>query len=250
MLTEKRFEEILRLVETKGMVTVQELKELLNTSESTIRRDLNTLHNNGKLVKVFGGAVSLDAHYRTKDIEVPDRKEMNREEKLRIAEYAASLIGPDDFVYLDAGTTTGCMIDFINTKQATFVTNGVTHAQRLAAAGLHVILLGGELKASTEAVVGSEAAVHLQRYHFTIGFWGTNGVHHASGFSTPDNNEAMIKRIAMEQTRRAYVLCDHAKFGQISTVTFASLSGAVVITDRVDNPEYRKLDGMIILDEK
>lgn len=249
MLTEKRFEEILKLVDAMGTVTVQELKEKLNTSESTIRRDLTALHNNGKLVKVFGGAVSLEAHYRTKDIEVPDRRDVNREEKLRIAEYAASLIGADDFVYLDAGTTTGYMIDFIRARQAGFVTNGVAHAQRLAAAGFHVILLGGELKASTEAVVGSEAMAQLLRYHFTLGFWGTNGVAYASGFSTPDNNEAMIKRTAIEQTRRPYVLCDHSKFGQISTVTFAELERAVIITNRVDNPEYQKLEKVICLEK-
>ncbi len=249
MLTEKRFEEIVTLVDEKGTVTLQELKERLGTSESTIRRDLTALHNGGKLVKVFGGAVSLNTRYRTKDIEVLDRKDVNREEKQQIAKYAAALIGPDDFVYLDAGTTTGYMIDFIQNRQATFVTNGVIHAQRLAAAGLHVILIGGELKASTEAVVGSEAVVHLQRYHFTIGFWGTNGVHPTSGLSTPDNNEAMIKRIAMEQTRCPYVLCDHSKFGQISTVTFAELNRGVIITDRVDNMQYRKLENVIALDK-
>ncbi|WP_033165890.1 DeoR/GlpR family DNA-binding transcription regulator [Clostridium sp. KNHs205] len=249
MLTEKRFEEILRLVDEKGMVTLQELKNIFAASESTLRRDLTTLHNSGKLVKVFGGAMSLDAHYRTKDIEVPTRREVNREEKLRIAEYGASLIGPDDFVYLDAGTTTGYMIDFIQTKQATFVTNGVNHAQRLAAAGLHVILIGGELKASTEAVVGSEATIQLQKYHFTLGFLGANGIHQHSGFSTPDNNEAMIKQIALKQIRRPYILCDHSKFGQISPVTFGDLDHAVIITDRVDKPEYKKLENIIILNE-
>lgn len=249
MLTKKRFEEILRLLDEKGTVTLQELKESLGTSESTIRRDLTTLHNNGKLVKVFGGAISANAHYRTRDIEVIDRKELNREEKLKIARYSANLIRQDDFVYLDAGTTTGYMIDFIQTKEATFVTNGVIHAQRLAAAGFHVILIGGELKSSTEAVVGSEALLHLQRYHFTVGFWGTNGVNHTSGFSTPDNNEAMIKQIAMEQTRRAYVLCDHSKFGQISTVTFGDLRRAAIITDRVDIQEYKNLENLIILDK-
>lgn len=250
MLTEKRFEEILKLLNDKNTITVQELKERLNTSESTIRRDLTALHNNGRLIKVFGGAVSLDAHLRTRDIDVPARREVNREEKQRIAEYAAGLILPDDFVYLDAGTTTGYMIDFIVQKQATYVTNGVSHAQRLAAAGFHVILIGGELKSSTEAVVGSEAVLHLQKYHFTIGFWGTNGVSFKSGFATPDTNEAVIKKISMEQTRRRYIVCDHEKFNQISTVSFGSIDSAFIITDRVEYPEYKKLENVILINEE
>ncbi|MGN1147608.1 MAG: DeoR/GlpR family DNA-binding transcription regulator [Lachnospiraceae bacterium] len=249
MLTEQRFEEILKLLNEKGTITVQELKEKLDTSESTIRRDLTTLHDNGKLIKVFGGAVALNSHMSTKDTLVATRKNVNREEKIRIARYAATLIAADDFVYLDAGTTTGYMIDFIEEKQATYVTNGVSHAKRLAALGFKVILIGGELKSSTEAVIGSTAAIMLQKYHFTIGFWGTNGVNRKSGFTTPDNDEAMIKQISMEQADKRYVLCDHDKFNQVSTVSFGAIGDAVIITDRVDSAEFKNLKNIKIAQE-
>lgn len=249
MLTEQRFEEILKILAEKGTVTVQELKEKLDTSESTIRRDLTTLHENGKLIKVFGGAVELHSQMYTKDIRVSDRRNLNREEKIRIARYAAGLIQPDDFVYLDAGTTTGYMIDYMAEKQAVYVTNGVSHAQRLAALGFKVILIGGELKSSTEAVIGSTAAHMLEKYHFTIGFWGANGVNKRSGFTTPDHDEAMIKQISMEQTDRKYVLCDHDKFNQESTVTFGAIRDAVIITDRVDHVECRNLKNIKLVTE-
>ena len=105
MLTETRQEEILRMLEQKGSVTVQELKDVFGASESTIRRDLNVLHKKGALIKVFGGAVQTESRINTREEEVALRKEQSREEKLRIARYAASLIEPDDFIYLDAGTT-------------------------------------------------------------------------------------------------------------------------------------------------
>lgn len=238
MLTEQRFDEILKLLDEKGTITVAELKDRLDASESTIRRDLTTLQKQGKLEKVFGGAVSLDSRVRTKDIEVTDRANVSKEEKLLIAKYAAEMISAEDFVYLDAGTTTGYMIDFIRERQATFVTNGVTHARRLAAAGFKVILLGGELKSSTEAVVGAEAFFQLKKYHFTMGFFGTNGVALESGFSTPDSSEAMVKHIAMEQTRKAYVVCDYEKFGKVSPVSFGELEDAVIITDKQPVQEY------------
>ena len=115
------------------------------------------------------------------------------------SKYAASLIEPEDFVYLDAGTTTAYMLDYIGQKNITFVTNAVAHAQRLVSMKKKVLLIGGELKASTEAVVGSQAIRTLQEYHFTKGFFGSNGVARKSGCTTPDASEAMVKRTAMEQ---------------------------------------------------
>ncbi len=246
MLTEKRFEEIVNLVNEKGNVTVQELKDIFQISESTIRRDLTVLHENGKLIKVFGGAIALENSIFTRDIRVDERKQLNREEKIKIAQYAASLIREDDFVYIDAGTTTEYMIPYIDKLQATFVTNGVSHAQRLAAAGLHVILIGGELKESTEAVVGSTAIVNVQKYHFTKGFWGTNGISRKSGFTTPDFDEAMVKQVSMENTSQRYILCDSSKFNQESAVTFANLESAIIITDKAEDPQIKKWNNIIV----
>lgn len=154
MLTEQRYEKILDLVNEKKSVTVKEMTELLDSSESTIRRDLTVLHKKGRLVKVFGGAVAIDMEYRTKDEEVNRREDENKEAKEQIARFAASLIRADDFVFLDAGTTTAWIPDFLIEKSAVFVTNGIAHAKKLARLGVEVHLLGGEYKSSTEAIVG------------------------------------------------------------------------------------------------
>lgn len=231
MLSEQRHEIILKILEEKRSVTVAELTERLNISESTARRDITILDKAGKLVKVFGGAVLPDGAYQSVEPTVTQKVEINREEKKRIARYAASLILPQDFVYLDAGTTTGYMLDFIGETGATFVTNAVAHAQRLAAKGAHVLLVGGTLKSSTEAVVGTMAALTLKDYHFSKGFFGTNGVNKAAGFTTPDANEALVKRTALEQCQKAYILCDNSKFHIVSSVTFAAFSAATILAD-------------------
>ena len=228
MLTRQRQDLLLKLLGEKGSITVSEVKDMLSASESTIRRDITALDQEGKLVKVFGGAVAVTTHEYT----VAQKSELNLEEKRMIAKYAASLIEPEDFVYLDAGTTTAYMLDYIEESQVSFVTNAVAHAQRLAMRGLKVILAGGELKASTEAVVGSQAMQMLQNYHFTKGFFGTNGVTKKSGCTTPDINEAMIKRTAMGQCRESYVLCDSSKFDHVSAVTFAPFSGVKFLTNQ------------------
>lgn len=245
MLTEERFAKILSILESMGSVTVQQLMTELDASESTIRRDLTTLDANGQLTKVHGGAILKSNVYSTRDDEVTHRKEQNKEAKEKIARYAASLISAGDFVYIDAGTTTERMIDYITNKQAVFVTNAITHAKKLADKGCTVFILGGEFKAVTEAIVGEEAVVTLGKYNFTKGFWGANGISLVKGFSTPELKEAMVKKKSMENCKSCYVLADASKFGRISSVTFAPFENATVITTEMHHGEYENCSNVI-----
>ena len=234
MLTEERFKLILSMLDQKKSITVTEIRNELGISESTARRDITALDKAGKLTKVFGGAVAKNfSTYTVHERTVEQRLDMNREEKQRIARYAASLIEPNDFVYLDAGTTTANMIDYLNDNSITIVTNAVDDARRLGKKGMKVILLGGELKASTEAVIGSQAMKMLLGYHFTKGFFGTNGITRNTGFTTPDLNEAAVKSTAMEQCKSCYVVSDSSKFDKISSVTFSTFYDVEILTDKL-----------------
>lgn len=249
VLVEQRFEEILKIVDEKRSVTVQELMDLLETSESTIRRDLTTLHSNGRLIKVHGGAIALGSNYNTKDDFVEARQALNLKDKKKIARYAASLIRANDFVYLDAGTTTEYLIDYLEEKRAVFVTNAISHAQKLVKAGCTVYLIGGELKASTEAIVGNEAILNINKYNFTKGFFGSNGVSLKIGFTTPDLNEAMVKKAAFARCSDRYILCDPTKFNQISPITFASFSESKIITTSLEDTSYKQCSNILEVNE-
>ena len=239
MLAEERFSRILSIIEAEGSATIQELMTALDASESTVRRDLITMDENGLLTKVHGGAIARRPSVSTHDEDVRNRKTMNAEQKNAIAKYAASLIRPDDFVYLDAGTSTEAMIPFIKETQAVFVTNAISHAKRLAERGFTVYLLGGEFKAITEAIVGEEAVEALEKYNFTKGFWGANGVSLQKGYSTPELKEAMVKKKSMENCKERFVLADESKFNHISSVTFAPFEGATGITTGLNLPAYK-----------
>ena len=238
MLAEKRHEYILQELKRKGSITVNEIKEELGISESTIRRDLNSLDEEGKLVKVFGGAVSAGFEVSGSEPSVTQKREININGKKLIAKYAAGLIEPDDFVYMDAGTTTGCMIDYITEKRAVYVTNAVTHARNLATLGFRVILIGGELKGSTEAVVGANAIEMLRNYNFNKGFFGTNGISIKCGFTTPDINEAEVKKMAMPLQSQNNS-CRQHQIDNVSSVTFARIDTAKIITDEEVPAGYR-----------
>ena len=246
MLTEQRQAEILRLLDQKGSVTLQELKVYFDTSESTIRRDLTQLDQRGDLVKVFGGAVKKESGITTREERVSFRMEQNQDAKIRIGRYAASLIEPNDFVYLDAGTTTASMIPFLTEKSAVYVTNAISHALQLADNGFRVLLIEGELKATTQAIVGEEAYACIQKYNFTKGFLGTNGINRKVGYTTPDINEAAIKRCALRRSEQAFVLCDSSKFSQVNPVTFGGFYDASVITEAYADESYQKEKNILI----
>lgn len=239
MLTEERHKIILEELENNSVVYVNELVKMLDTSESTIRRDLNFLNEEGKLKKVHGGATLLEKEFNTKDDLVSIRETLNMNEKSIIAKHAAGLIKKDDFVYIDSGTTTNLMIDFLKEKDAVYVTNGINQAKKLISSGFKTYILGGEIKDSTEAIVGVEAINSLKRYNFTKGFFGTNGISDYRGYTTPDIKEALVKEEALKRTRSPYILADKTKFDEISCITFGEIDEAVIITTILENTSYR-----------
>ncbi len=230
MLTDVRREEIVKLVNTQGNVNVQDLIQRFNVSESTIRRDLVELDKAGALVKIHGGAMSLADTNITLDYDVSEREEKFKEDKIRIAKYAAAQIKNNDLVYIDTSTTTIQMIDYITAANAAFVTNGIILARQLAAKGYKVSLPGGTLKIPTEAIIGEETLSFLSRYHFTVGFFGTNAITIDAGFTTPEAREAAVKGFAMKQSKNRYVLADASKFDKVSSITFGAFDSADIIT--------------------
>ena len=248
MLTKERFSRILSIVDLEGSVTVPDLVQRLDISESTVRRDLAAMDEKGLLTKVYGGAVSLNRPKVTVlDESIVKRKTQFAEDKRRIAKYAASLIRKDDFVYLDAGTTTEMMLDYITQRDAFFVTDAVNHALRLSAMGIRVFLLGGEIKYVTEIVLGEEALRALSKFRFTKGFFGTNGISLTGGFSTPDPREATVKATALSACRQSYILADESKFHTESNVRFARYEDATVITNRIPDGDWKKQDNIITI---
>ena len=241
MLTQERYHSILQILSEKDAVTVAELAQALETSESTIRRDLNALAEMGKLNKVFGGATALTRSSGIFETDVANRMNTMGEEKTAIAQYAATLIHDDDFVFIDAGTTTARLIDFIENDKATYVTNGIIHAQKLTHKGFATYIIGGRVKPLTEAVVGSGGIKSIEGMNFTKAFMGTNGIDISAGFTTPDIDEARLKEAAVHNSYMTFVLADHTKFRKVCAVTFAPLRVGCIITDECPDNKYSEI---------
>ena len=247
MIAEERLTRIVNIVNDQGIVSVPQLMQELDASESTIRRDLIKLDSQGMLNKVHGGATCVRNDYVVADQSLAGRQSLHMDQKRAIAAYAATLIAPDDFVFIDGGSTTECLVDAITETRATFLTDSLPHAQRLLAKGCRTLLPGGEVKQATEVLVGAETVNAIRRYHFTLGFWGTNGAGLETGFTTPEFSEAAVKQISLEHTVRPYVLCDSSKMSKTSLITFAEFMDATVVTDRLpDNEGAFRMAGNVV----
>ena len=247
MLAEERRQKMVEMVGESATVTVSDLAQAFDTSESTIRRDLDRLDAAGKLVKVHGGAASVESAVApaqsplvTNELGMDEKRSLHTAEKRLIAAHAATLIGPEDFVYIDAGTSTLALVEALSepATQALFATNSVSNALALTSRGCRTIVIGGNLKGLTEAIVGPGALDALSRHNFTKGFWGTNGVTPERGFTTPDPSEAMVKRISMERTNERLVLADASKLGVVTPATFCEFADATLITTASTDHRY------------
>ena len=239
MLTQERRDLIVSYINEKNAVTVAELIEEFDASAATIRRDLSVLHDEKKIMKVFGGATSVASlDVTTFEPSVSAKAALNIDEKNQISKYAASLINDDDFVYIDSGTTTLELIKHITNNRAKYITNGIVHAKRLLEKNLNTMIIGGRCKQSTEAIIGPDCIEGISKYHFTKAFMGTNGISTSAGFTTPDVDEALVKAEAVKHAYISYILADHSKFGMVSSVTFANISDCCIITDKEFSKNY------------
>ena len=232
LLTEERHKYILDVLNSKGTIHIQEIVEVLNISESTVRRDLSLLEKENKLKRVHGGAALLQQ--KRTELSMNEKLLHNLPEKQRIGAYAAGLVKDGDCIFLDAGTTTYEMIKHLAAKDITVVTTGITHLELLSDKGIATYIIGGYVRSITKAVIGQTALEMLSKFRFDKTFLGVNGIHIDYGYTTPDPEEAAIKSLALKLGQHVYVLADESKFNEVTFSEIAPLEEATIITNLND----------------
>lgn len=229
MLTEKRHEMIIAALTQHHFLSLQHLMEYTGCSASTIRRDLTKLQNDGVLIRVHGGAKLSQVQH---ELALDAKRTQHIDEKINIAKNAAQLIKDNDCIYIDAGSTTLEMIAHVHAQNVTVVTNGLPHVDALIKKGLQPIIVGGTIKTTTLAVVGPRAADSLKHYSFNKVFLGINGIDCDTGFTTPDEQEALMKENAMKQGLQTYILADASKFHQSYFARIHTQDDPIIITSQ------------------
>ncbi|TKC19517.1 DeoR/GlpR family DNA-binding transcription regulator [Robertmurraya kyonggiensis] len=232
MLETERHEKILQLLKEKNTVKIQELVELTSSSESTIRRDLTVLEKKEYLKRVHGGAAKLQG--KLQEPTMNEKSSKNHHAKQKIAQYAVGLIEEGESIYLDAGSTIVEMIPYLP-ENIVVVTNGITHLPLLLERNIMTYLIGGFVKPSTNAIIGRDAIASLEHYRFDKCFMGVNGIHPQFGYTTPDQEEAAVKKLAMSLSREAYILADDSKFSEVAFAKIADIKTAKIITNDLDS---------------
>jgi DeoR family transcriptional regulator, fructose operon transcriptional repressor len=223
MFGHERRQSIVARARRDGRVNVAELATELDVTAETVRRDLSELEQSGLLRRVHGGAVPVDQ--LTLEPEVLERSAAMMAQKRRIAKRALEELSPEGTVLLDSGTTTAAIADrFPTDRPRSVVTNSVSLALVLASRpNLTVLTLGGQIRSATHAAVGPWALQQLATVQPDIAFIATNGVSVERGLTTPNSDEAAVKRQIVRSAKRRILVADHTKVGREFFERFAEL---------------------------
>lgn len=234
MYPEERQQSIATLIFQRGRMSVTDLSETYGVTTETVRRDLALLERLGHVRRVHGGAVPASA-LTVVEPGMAEREHTRAEQKDRIAKRAIDFLPPPGgSVLFDAGTTTGRIVSELPPdRDLTVITNSIPIAARAASlASVHLHLLGGRVRGITQAAVGEEALRVLDVLRVDVAFIGTNALSVGHGLSTPDTDEAAVKRAMVRSANHVVVVADATKIGREHLISFAPVHAVdVLVTD-------------------
>lgn len=227
----ERKEQIVQMLEMKGKIEITDLAEELSVTPMTIRRDLDALEKQKKLIRTHGGAVLpqmliQEQTFASKLTLAADKKKM-------VAQEALSLIEEDMTIMLDSGTTNFEIAKLLKQKKhLTVVTNDITIAVELMNSQHEMIVLGGRLQNGVGALYGPLAEHTLSELHVDAFFLGANAIHPIHGVTTPSLEKAALKKAMIHAANNVYLVVDSTKFDQKSFSKVCDLQSMTkVITD-------------------
>lgn len=237
MLLDERRENIVKIAENKGFVSLQELVEQIGASESTIRRDLEVLDGLGQIRKTRGGAAFIGESLTGFE----DRSTKYMDEKRRIAKLAADLVQPGEGVILDGGTTTLEVARCLAGKELMVVTNSLPIANLLSnSPKIELILIGGYLSPKTGVSLGPVAVDALRGISVPRLIMSVGGITERGLFNS---NTLLVEteRQMMDSADEVVVVADHGKFGHSALAHLCPLSRVnKLIVDRDVSQEWRE----------
>lgn len=244
MFAEERRKEIILLLKKEKRASVKQLSKKFDVSRATIRRDLSELEKNGFIRRTHGGAIlsgtsKLEPSFKEKEDKLaPEKKE--------IGKTAAEIIKNGDTIFIDAGTTTRYIIDNLkNKKDLTIVTHALHIINKINEIDLdcELVVIGGNFKWSTEAMIGPLAEDSLRKLRVDKSFIGANGFSLDSAATTPDLREAKIKEIALEIAGENFLLFDQSKWEEVYFYKFDKLKQInFIITDSIEQTKEQALN--------
>ena len=232
MSSNRRHDEILKILARLRSVNVGELTNRLKVSEVTIRKDLTTLEEMGFLVRTRGGAeLAEDSRFRrTMNV----RRNEHLDAKRAIAAKAVELLREGDTIFIDAGSTCMLFAEAVADISLRVVTNSIDVMTRLAdRPGISLIAVGGAYHKEAGSFLGPTAIENLNDFQIGTAFLGATGFSSKGVFSSQNTLEAQVKQRALEVSARRVVLADATKYEFTAFSVFARPDSIdVLVTDR------------------
>ncbi|GAA4345210.1 DeoR/GlpR family DNA-binding transcription regulator [Microbacterium rhizosphaerae] len=241
MLLRQRQDSILSALQADGAASVRDLAQILNVSESTIRRDLEILDKNGELTRTYGGAVvrpratvedgeSLDeGHYAAEaDVHL----------KEAIADAAAGLVSDGQVVLLDIGTTTPLIARRLRGRDVTVITSSLAVFDELRDDdAVRLLLLGGVVRRNYRTLVGSLTELALTQVSADVLFLSCTGVRSSGHVVDNMAVEAPIKQSMIAASDRVVLLASEKKFPGTGALRLCSITDIDVMITTAGAPE-------------
>ena len=221
-MKKERIEEIAELLDKRGKLTLEQLDEHFpNVSQMTIRRDLLQLEQEGRVIRVRGGAMSV------KEVQ------SQTDEKITIAQKAASLVEENTSIFMDGGTTALYLAKELPDIDIHVFTNGLAVAIELAKKkNMKVTMLGGQVMPENLSTSSPSAKMYFENTNFELAIISASAFTPEDGFSCGSQVEADLLILARKKARSVYMMLDSSKIGKIMPYTFAHLDDInVLITD-------------------
>lgn len=237
-----RIEEIAELLDKRGKMTLEQLEGYFpNVSQMTLRRDLFQLEEDGRIIRVRGGAMSVKEIQKVSGEPYTKKTVIHTDEKIVIAQKAAGLIDEGTSIFIDGGTTAMCLAKEIADVNCNVFTNGVAVAMELAQKkNLNIIVIGGQLIKDNLSTASPMAKEYFNNMNFELAVISASAFTPSNGFSCNSQIEADLLKLVCSKAKAVYMMLDSSKIGKIMPYTFAHIDDInVLITDQYFPEEMR-----------
>jgi DeoR/GlpR family transcriptional regulator of sugar metabolism len=229
-----RIEEIAELLDKRGKLTLEQLEEYFpRVSQMTLRRDLFQLEEEGRIIRVRGGAMSVKEVQKTSGEPYTKKTTIHTDEKIEIAQKAAALVDEGSSIFIDGGTTALYLAKELPDMNCNIFTNGIAVASELAQKkNVCINLLGGQLLKENLSTASSLSTIYFQDTNFELAIISATAFTPESGFSCNSQVEADLLKLVRKKAKFLYMMLDSSKIGKIMPYTFARAEDInVLITD-------------------
>lgn len=243
-MRKERLQQIEEFINSKGFVTMEEIREEFSIAMPTVRKDISELANQKLIEKVYGGAKSIVKPAGRMHI-FKNREVVNVAEKNEIAHKAAKIIKDGDVIYIDSGTTAANIIKHIVGKHVTVITSNLAAVNAISEAeDVEVYVLGGKLNKDTMSVDTSSACKQISRFNIDKAFMAATGYSIEGGIAQDSPTECEFKKYVLTVATECCLIIDSSKIGKKALVRYANAEDIkTIITNGRIKKEYEEFFG-------